>query len=54
MAKRRDTSLIEALCLFVAIVLMIGGSIWVYTAAPCSLLGSMPAKNVPARCLMHR
>ena len=35
------------------LVILIGGSIWVHSSAPCGLFSITPQKEIPARCVSH-
>jgi hypothetical protein len=38
----------------VLVIVLLGGYFWVHISAPCDTFKYTPAKNVPARCFMHR
>jgi hypothetical protein len=40
--------------LAVVLIAFIAFGIWAHFAGPCYLFDYTPAKDVPARCLMHR
>lgn len=45
--------LIATIGVVLALTLVVGG-VWVRAEAPCSWFSLVSAKDVPARCLMHR
>lgn len=51
---RRGGEEAAAFLLALLVIALIVGSIYVHAKAPCSSLGWLPAKDVPARCLMGR
>jgi hypothetical protein len=52
MSRRTDS--VTGLVFGVAIAVIVAGSLVFRAEAPCSWFGLVPAKDVPARCLMHR
>lgn len=54
MSRRRRTDSIAGMLAGLALAVLVLGSLWVQAEAPCSWFGLTPAKDVPARCLMHR
>jgi hypothetical protein len=52
--SKRDFDAVVAITFGLFLVLVVALSIWVHASVPCNKLGWLPAKDVPARCLMPR
>lgn len=50
--NRRERDALGGIAFGVVLVVFVIAGTWVRVAAPCSSLDWLPAKDVPARCLM--
>ncbi|MFF8942856.1 hypothetical protein ACF1A5_11405 [Streptomyces sp. NPDC014864] len=50
--RKRDRDALGGIAFGVVLVVFVIVGTWVRVSAPCSSLGWLPVKDVPARCLM--
>jgi hypothetical protein len=54
MSRNRNTDVAYRIIVLAVLAALVAGGLVLRAEAPCSWFSLVPAKDVPARCLMHR